>query len=77
MHCILSLLKHVSRKNEDRRVETEDPAPSSSPDHPLEREKEGERRALDWRVWFRGSQSGVWGAGKFPKEGSKRFTLFQ
>lgn len=40
MHCILSLLKHVSRKNEEgRRVEAEDPAPKSTPDHPLERKR--------------------------------------
>lgn len=51
MHCILSLLKHVSRKNEGRRVETADPAPKSSLDHPLKREKDGHQTG--------GSGSGV------------------
>lgn len=51
MHCILSLLKHVSRKNEGRRVGTADPAPKSSLDHPLEREKDGHQTG--------GSGSGV------------------
>lgn len=81
MHCILSLLKHVSRKNEGRRVETEDPAPSSSPDHPLEKEKEGETGIkLEGLVpGFTRVGSGEWGggAGKFPLEGRERISLLQ
>lgn len=69
MHCILSLLKHVSRKREGRRVIAADPAPKSSPDHPLER---GRRRETgirqEFRAWFRGSQRGVWGLGSSPQK---------
>lgn len=75
MHRILSLLKHVSRKNEGRRVETEDPAPRGAPDHPLEREKDGHGGC--WRVWFRGSQSGglaVLGKLPLPKRREEKFT---
>lgn len=41
-----------------------DPAPKSSPDHPLE----GRRDRQEVRAWFRGSQSEVWGLGSSPQK---------
>lgn len=73
MHCILSLLKHVSRKSEGRRARTVDPAPKSSPDHPFERGRGRETGiGREFRAWFRGSQRGVWGLGSSPAQERER-----
>lgn len=69
MHCILSLLKHVSRQSEGRRVNTVDPASKNSPDHPLGRGRQKKETGIrqEFRPWFQGSQTGIWGLGSSPQ----------